>query len=60
MMKRLSETGRALILPADISIPEAYILGYKEASEEFLEDLDWIDTPKRKQHIIEKWKKRVE
>ena len=41
-MKRLSDTSRALVLPADISIPEAYILGCKDSLEEFIEDLKEI------------------
>ena len=68
-MKRLSETGRALVLPADISIPDAYILGYNESKEEyiseFLADLkeirglfNIIKNHKSYNGIIEKWEKR--
>jgi hypothetical protein len=61
-MRRLTDTGRALVLPADISIPEAYILGYKEAVEEFLQDLYALprgaDYIQNKLHILcQKWEK---
>jgi hypothetical protein len=58
-MRRLTDTGRALVLPADISIPEAYILGYKEAVEEFLADLNNCNTEFASQwdfkQLIKKW-----
>lgn len=38
-MGRYSEGDRAIVLPTDINIPDAYILGYTEAIDEFLEDL---------------------
>jgi len=34
---------RALVLPADISIPEAYYKGYKDACKEFIDDLNKIN-----------------
>ena len=56
-MKLLIETDRALVLPADISIPEAYILGYKKAVEVFLKDLRSYPHNNRVliKDLIEKW-----
>ena len=71
-MKRLIDTGRALVLPADISIPDAYILGYNESKEEYIEKflkdikygynellLHYNYSPETIFiELIEKWKKR--